>query len=172
MTSVSPALYRSRVVRRYRKHPRLVMLEGGRYGTRWLRRLVYVMARNLGMLGHDRTFADETVVTKSFLKGGFDQQFNQGVLNAMRVTGLDPDDLEIVIGEDAFSRAGGVLQKDIRFRSRTDVSIKCADREAIMTWKGIEARIVPCMSGWAVIPKAARPEGSTAESREMWRPGR
>ena len=167
--TVSPALYRVQVERRYRKHPRLVMFEGGRYGTMWLRRLVYAMARKLGMLGHDRTFADVPVVTRSFLKGDFDRQFNQGVLNAMRITGLDPDNLEIVIGEDAFSRAGGVVQKDIRFRARTDVSVKCADREATMTWRGIDARIVPCMSGWAVIPKASQAEESTAEIRETWK---
>lgn len=142
------AVYRVSKKRRYRKHARLVMFDGAR-GPAWLRRLVMTMAANLGMLGHDRSFDEDICVRSTRIDLlPFGKRLNEIVVNHMRNSSrrVTPDDLEIVCGQDQFAEILHELRNEMAFMAPIDV------RDQHTRWNGIRVRIIPGLSGMAVLP--------------------
>ncbi len=150
--SIGPAVFKEKTTRKYRKHPRLVMFEGGRYGTRWLRRLVYQAAANLGMLGHDRSFEEmTTVAVRTISKDCITETISAAILAVMHASRYTPDDLEIVIGQDQFPKLRAALSRDIAWTA--PINIAKRDPYGEIRYRGIRVRLVPFMTGFAVIPR-------------------
>jgi hypothetical protein len=147
----------------FRRSGKFHLAEKGRWGPRWLHRLVLKAARNLGMI-RSEVVGDTSWQTQSYTPIDYDKaisdQIGQAVLEWVN-RGWNPRDLE-VIGDAKFfgdlmrSTAGHYVEID---DYPIDVSKRFGSADPFVygqtiRFQGIRARILPHLEGWAIIPRS------------------
>lgn len=137
------------------KRPDVVIRDdgSGRWGTKWLRKLVLRAARNLGMLRHlVEEFKPEPIVT--FTQFDVNQPVVEYIWKAvemyMEMTNLRPEDLIAYMGNDCFRK--GMLEMRNSPGASFEMVMEGGNRGRYQMW-GVDCIVSPMIEGLVVVPK-------------------
>lgn len=139
----------------WRKTDRHVIDINGRWGYKWLHRLVWRMAMNLGMIRH-HVAVEET--TKVSAIDTYDRDIGKLIFEHIQqflYDGHNPSQLTVVIGEHHYRKYQMDLMKTYSYTHNIDMSHKGTTR----LW-GVPVIINPFMEGVIVIPHKLMKENS------------
>lgn len=145
-----------------------VLFTDGRHGPGWLHRLVFTMARNLGMVGHPRTVARaeqfERIYTVRDDLPVFDAM-RRAVIAASNYYDVNPDRLEVIAGPDALDNLTLSIPPEAIWDLRGPFVRRERDGTDVFNVLNVDGRVIPDMSGWAVILK--RPDRASDRAGQL-----
>lgn len=138
----------------------------GRWGPGWLHRLVWRVARNLGMIGHPAELHREETARFHKIPHGDRKLLDTIHAAFMQATGAELDPVEVVVGPDCFTDmvAAADAQRRMQFIAPAEMSV--GRGKMIYTLHGIPIRLVPNVSGFVVLPIDHWPVGVELRSRK------
>lgn len=144
---------RLEIVRRWRQTEEYVIRDRGRWGPKWLARVVSRMATNLGMVGHMACYeAMQTVSTKTIdVKG---KELGQQVHELARPflhDGYRPEELQILCGPDwLMDLRGSLVGRGMVFEAQAYLG----GIDSRPKFYGFRIAVVDHLEGAIVVPKA------------------
>ncbi|HEY5798302.1 MAG TPA: hypothetical protein VIU82_25150 [Bosea sp. (in: a-proteobacteria)] len=145
---------RLEIVRRWRQTEEYVIRDRGRWGPKWLQKLVLRMATNLGMVGHMACYEDmQTIQTKTI--DPQDKDFGERIFKLSQgyiERGLRPEQLMVLCGPDSYAELRGQMVRHMNFEAR--VRIGGVRGSEMPQFYGFDVAVVDELEGMIVIPKA------------------
>lgn len=132
-----------------------VVAENGRWGPSWLHRLVLRMAKNLGMVGYERSHSQTFQVNRIDIR---QPDITRAIIEATNVylrRGFAPDELIAVVGSSRFAE----LRQEVRLetpdmRFNREMPSDSRDRVYVMVENfNLAVVVTPYFNGVAVLPK-------------------
>jgi hypothetical protein len=139
-------LYEKMIVPRFWKTRTFVLSEKGRWGPRWLHRLMLRICTNLGMIQHEKDSAVEEKVNSYVIAPMDAFVYAREAIELWREREGEFQSCEVIMGQSFHKEMmrSDVLHQQIRF----DLTIGFGRNELC----GVPFRIVPHFEGCAVIP--------------------
>jgi hypothetical protein len=122
-----------------------LLVEPGRWGPKWLHRLVLRMAKNLGMVRHEKVNIPSTSVHRIVIHERDVFAYAQEAIDLYHRRFHRLDDCEIIIGQEVLTG----LMVSLRDQLPGSIRIGVGGHGEL---QGIPFRVVPLFEGCAVIP--------------------
>ena len=133
-----------------------VIAENGRWGPQWLHRLVFRMAKNLGMVGYDRSHSQTFQVNRIDIRQPDIAAAISEATDVYLRRGFSPDELTAVVGSARFAQ----LRQEVRLetsdmRFNREVGSDRDNRIYVMVENfNLAVVVTPYFNGVAVLPKS------------------
>ena len=141
------------IVRRWRQTDEYVLRDKGRWGPKWLHRLVLRAAKNLGMLGHMAMYSEAETYDVHTIDTA-DKEFADIIFEAAH-SYLDrdyaPNDLVVLIGPAQFPKLAQQAGWNFQYKAQVRIGgLRLAPRAEIY---GFDVSVVDNLDGMIVVPK-------------------